>query len=85
MKRAEAAQRAADSEETMRQVRRARGFLERAVALDPRDYKSQALLGQVLFNLGERDAAREHLEAALAIEPSGPIAESARRFLQKAQ
>lgn len=85
MKRAERAQREGNGRETMRQIALARQFLERAVELDARDHKSHALLGQVLFNLNERDAARHHLETALAIEPQGPIADSAQRFLQKMQ
>ena len=83
MKRGERAAREGDGKEAMRQIALARGFLERAIDLDGRDYKSHALLGQVLFNLNDRDGARRHLEASLAIEPTGPIADSTRRFLAK--
>lgn len=83
IRRAEAAQQRGDQAEVMRQVVIAREALRQAVALDPRDSKSHALLGQVLFNLGDRVAAREHLETALRIEPRGGVADTAREFLRR--
>jgi hypothetical protein len=83
MKRAEQAQARGDQPEVVRQVRAARDFFERALAADPNDYRNRVLLGQVLFSLGERDAARAHFEAALRIEPNGRIADTAREFLRR--
>jgi len=81
MKRAEAAQARGDRQEVVRQVNAARTALAAAVGLDPRDYKSRVLLGQVLLSLGDRSAAREQFRAALRIEARGNIAGMARRFL----
>lgn len=83
MRRAEQAQARADQQEVVRQVLMARDHLQNAVAIEPRDYRSHVLLGQVLFSLGQRDAAREHLETALRIEPSGAVADTARQFLRQ--
>jgi tetratricopeptide (TPR) repeat protein len=47
--------------------------------------KTHALLGQVLFSMGQRDAAREHLETALHLEPTGPVAEVTRQYLRRLQ
>ncbi len=47
--------------------------------------KTHALLGQVLFSLGDRAGAREHLEAALRLQPSGPVADVTRRYMQRLQ
>jgi tetratricopeptide (TPR) repeat protein len=47
--------------------------------------KTHALLGQVLFSMGQRDAAREHLEIALHLEPTGSVAEVTRQYLRKLQ
>jgi hypothetical protein len=45
--------------------------------------KTHALLGQVLFSMGDRAGAREHLETSLRIQPSGPAAHVTRRYLQQ--
>jgi tetratricopeptide (TPR) repeat protein len=45
--------------------------------------KTHALLGQVLFSMGQRQAAREHLETALHLEPTGPIAQVTRQYLRQ--
>lgn len=45
--------------------------------------KTHALLGQVLLSLGDRQAARRHFEAALGLEPDGPVADVTRQFLQR--
>jgi tetratricopeptide (TPR) repeat protein len=45
--------------------------------------KTHALLAQVLFSLGNRAGAREHLETALHLEPAGPAAEVTRQYLRK--
>lgn len=83
MRRAEEAQKRGDSNEVVRQVYLARDALNRALAADPEDYKSHALLGQVLLSLGDRPGAREHLESALRIEPNGSIADTSRRILDR--
>lgn len=43
--------------------------------------KTHALLGQVLTALGDRSAARAHLDAALRLEPTGPMANQVRQQL----
>jgi tetratricopeptide (TPR) repeat protein len=45
--------------------------------------KTHALLGQVLFSLGDRGGAREHLEMALQLEPAGPVADITRQYMQR--
>jgi Flp pilus assembly protein TadD len=47
--------------------------------------KTHALLGQVLFSLGDRAGARQHLEESLRLQPTGPAAVATRRYLQKMQ
>jgi tetratricopeptide (TPR) repeat protein len=81
MKRAEAAQARGAQSEVVRRVLKARALLEKAIELDAGDYKSHALLGQVLLSLGQREAARRHLETALRIQPHGAVADTSRRFL----
>jgi len=46
--------------------------------------KTHALLGQVLFSMGDRAGGREHLEAALRLEPSGPVADATRQYMRQA-
>jgi tetratricopeptide (TPR) repeat protein len=83
IQRAQQANAHGDRSEAVRQVWRAYEILQEAVALDPRDYKSHVMLGQVLFNLGRSDEARVHLQTALSIESHGAIADVARRYLAK--
>ena len=45
--------------------------------------KTHALLGQVLFAMGDRAGARTHLEAALRLQPSGGIADICRQYLRQ--
>ena len=45
--------------------------------------KTHALLGQVLFALGDRDGARAQLETVLRLQPSGPAATLSREYLDK--
>ncbi len=45
--------------------------------------KTHNLLGQVLFSLGDRAGAREHLETALRLNPSGPVADATRLYMQR--
>lgn len=44
--------------------------------------KTHALLGQVLFSLGDRPGAQRHLETALRMEPSGPVADMTRQYMR---
>jgi len=81
MKRAEVAQARGDQAEVKRQVLSAREALNQALARDPQDYKSHVLLAQVLMSLGQREAARGHLQEALRIQPTGTIADTARQYL----
>lgn len=92
MRRAQLAQMAGDGRAVLAAVRDARDAFERALQLGAvrqdlavsqgwEPAKTHMLLGQVLFNLGERDAARRHLEEALRLEPQGMVAETARKFL----
>lgn len=79
----ERARRAGSDAEAGRQLLVALDVLTRAVAGDAQDYRSHNLLGQVLFNLGKRDEAKRHFETSLALNPSGPIADVARKYLQQ--
>lgn len=45
--------------------------------------KTHALLGQVLFSLGDRAGAQRHLEEALRLEPTGPVADMTRQYMQQ--
>jgi hypothetical protein len=45
--------------------------------------KTHALLGQVLFSLGDRAGARRHLEMSLQLEPTGGIADLTRQYMQR--
>ncbi|MGH3056527.1 MAG: tetratricopeptide repeat protein, partial [Gaiellaceae bacterium] len=45
--------------------------------------KTHALLGQVLFSMGDRTGAREHLQAALQLEPTGSLADMTRQYLKQ--
>ena len=94
MAKAEQDQRLGDTAAVLDDVRRARSALEAAFTLkdvpagevfleqwDPA--KTHALLGQVLISLGDRAGAREHLQTALRLQPTGPIAEVTRRQLEK--
>ncbi len=45
--------------------------------------KTHALLGQVLFSIGDRNGAREHLETALRLDPAGPTAAITRQYMKK--
>jgi protein O-mannosyl-transferase len=89
----EAEQRRGDQAAIARDIVRARNAFEQALQLgnveaSPHGFpqwdaaKTHALLGQVLFSLGDRTAAREHLETSLRLEPTGPAADVTRRYLQ---
>lgn len=95
MAKAEQAQRQGTTATVAGDVQQARTAFEAALTLkdvpggqtflqqwDPA--KTHSLLGQVLFSLGDRVAAREHLETALRLQPTGPIADATRRYLQQA-
>lgn len=45
--------------------------------------KTHTLLGQVLFSMGDRAGARAHLDAALRLEPTGPVADLTRQYLKQ--
>jgi tetratricopeptide (TPR) repeat protein len=86
-------QRRGDQAAIARDIVRARDAFEQALQLgslgaSPQGFpqwdaaKTHALLGQVLFSLGNRAAAREHLETSLRLEPTGPAADVTRRYLQ---
>jgi Flp pilus assembly protein TadD len=77
----ERAREAKSDAEAVRQLQVAQNVLTRAVAGDPQDYRSQNLLGQVLFNMGKREEAKQLFEASLRIQPTGPIADIARNYL----
>lgn len=94
MRRAERAQAAGDQRTVVLAVVAARTAFEDAIALGARPdappafrqweaAKTHLLLGQVLLSLEQRQAAREHLERALALDPSGITAETARQFLAR--
>lgn len=90
----EQAQRAGDQQAVVRNITQARAAFEQALRFengpnasvymtqwDPA--KSHALLGQVLFSLGERDNARQHLETSLKLQPNGAVADTTRQYLQR--
>jgi tetratricopeptide (TPR) repeat protein len=52
--------------------KQARGHLERAVASNPNDFKSQRSLGEVLSKLQDLQGAKDHLEKAIALGDSSP-------------
>lgn len=90
----EQAQKRGDQTAVLRDIVRAREAFERALVFEhaPNNAvyltqwepaKSHALLGQVLFSLGERDKGREHLEMSLRLQPSGPVADTTRRYLKQ--
>jgi TolB-like protein len=47
-------------------------FAEQAARLDPRDHLAQVVLGRILLYRREFDAAAEHLDRALALNPNDP-------------
>jgi tetratricopeptide (TPR) repeat protein len=61
----------------------ARGWLERAVELDPRSAGGLLRLGELLLGDGETVAARRLLERAVAAEPGSEAASRARRLLDR--
>ena len=93
MAKVEQGQRQGETASLPDDVRRARAALETALTLqdqpggqsflqdwDPA--KTHALLGQVLNSLGDRAGAREQLQIALRLQPTGPVADVTRRYLQ---
>ncbi len=93
MARTEQAQSQGDQAAVERDIAAARNAFEQALRLASMPgaaetfqewdgAKTHALLGQVLLALGDRAGAREHLEAALRIQPVGPAADITRRYLQ---
>lgn len=94
MAKAEQDQRDGDTDAVLNDVRQARTAFEAALTFgdDRRGEilmeqwdaaKTHALLGQVLISLGDRVGAREHLQTALELQPTGPIADATRRQLAK--
>ncbi len=94
MARAEQEQREGNAAAVQSDIQNARGALESALTFtggtadqgfltEWQPAKTHMLLGQVLWSLGDRSGAREHLETALRLEPAGPVADSARRSLQQ--
>jgi hypothetical protein len=96
MKRIELADRRGDRAAVVRDMRETQKAFTTAIQLagDPagrlafaewNPAKSHALLGQVLFSLGDRAGAREHLEMSLRLEPAGPSADATRQYLKRLQ
>jgi len=90
MAKAELDQRRGDKAAVAVDVRQARDALESALktpagqnTLEWDPAKTHALLGQVLIALNERSAAREHLETALRLQPTGPAADVTRSQLRQ--
>ncbi|HXQ24564.1 MAG TPA: tetratricopeptide repeat protein [Candidatus Acidoferrales bacterium] len=95
MVKAQDEQRRGDQAAVMRDIVAARAALEQALKLGSvpgasqtflqqwEPAKTHALLGQVLFSLGDRAGARAHLETALQLDPTGPVADVTRGYLQK--
>jgi len=72
---------ARDAFEQALQIGRVPGADEAFFQWDPA--KTHALLGQVLFSVGDRVGARRHLEEAVRLEPTGPVADMTRQYMQK--
>ncbi len=83
-----------DQAAVQRDIVRARDAFERALSLGSAPgatqtflawdgAKTHALLGQVLYSMGDHAGAREHLETSLRLQPTGPTADVTRRFLQQ--
>ena len=95
MARAEHAQQQGNQATVGPDITKARDAFEQALALGSppqaasvfvqqwNPAKTHALLGQVLFSLGDRIGARTHLEAALQLEPTGPIADLTRQYMRR--
>lgn len=95
MAKAEQDQRRDPNADVLPDVRRARDAFTSALAAEgaPVDQrilvehwdpaKTHALLGQVLIALGDPAGARLHLEAALRLQPTGPVADVTRRQLER--
>jgi len=95
MVKIEQEQRAGDQASVQRDITKARDAFEHALRIGtapsaPPAFrqewdaaKTHALLGQVLFSMGDRAGAREHLDAALQLEPTGPVADVTRQYLQQ--
>jgi tetratricopeptide (TPR) repeat protein len=94
MAKAEQEQRQGDTTAVSNDVHQARTALETALSfreesvgqsfLDQWDpAKTHALLGQVLNSLGDRAGAREQLQIALRLQPTGPVADVTRRYLEQ--
>ena len=95
MLKAEQEQRAGDQAAVLRDITKARDAFEQALRLGtapnaPPAFrqewdaaKTHSLLGQVLFSMGDRAGARQHLEAALQLQPTGPVADLTRQYLKQ--
>ena len=94
MAKIEQEQKRGDQAAVMRDIVKAREAFEHALAmgsmpgaaqtfLEWNAAKTHALLAQVLFSLGDRAGAREHLGTALRLEPTGPLAEATRQYMKK--
>ena len=95
MARAQQGQRAADQTVVLRDVTRARDAFNEALRVGnapnaPLAFaqewdaaKTHALLGQVLFALGDREGAGAQFETVLRLQPSGPVADLSREYLDK--
>jgi tetratricopeptide (TPR) repeat protein len=94
MAKGEHDQRQGDTTAVLAGVRQARNALETALTLEdppgPQSFladwdpaKTHALLGQVLNSLGDRGGARQHLQTALRLQPTGPVADVTRRYLER--
>jgi len=94
MAKIEQEQRQGDQAAVVRDLRKARDAFEEALRLgnapgaanmyvEWNAAKTHALLGQVLFSLNDRSGAREHLEAALKLQPTGAVADVTRQYMQK--
>ena len=96
MNKVEREQRAGDQAAVLRDIAQARAAFQHALQLGQRvaaisafppwdEAKTHALLGQVLFSLGDRAGAQTHLETALRLQPDGPVADTTRRYMQRLQ
>ena len=61
----------------------ARAIAEQGIAVNPDSASLHALLASVLQEIGDRQAAQQHLAAAEAIDPNQPIVQTVRQQLQQ--
>jgi tetratricopeptide (TPR) repeat protein len=63
----------------------AEAAFEKAIKSDPNDFKAEVGLGGVLYSQRQLAAAMQHLDRALALQPSSPLAQYERGRVERAE